>query len=334
MRGRRGRRGVSLGALTALVAVSPLVAQQSGLDVARAYREAHGPLILREFAELLAMPNVASDSVGIHRNAAYIRDRLLSVGVDATLWKVPGAPPIVYGEVIVPAATRTLGIYVHYDGQPVDTASWTHGPWEATLYTRAMEAGGKPRPLPRDGEAIDPEWRIYARSAGDDKAPIGALIPVLRDMRARGLRPTSNLKFFFEGEEEAGSPRLERYLIEHRSELEDIDIWLFMDGPVHQSRRPQLAYGVRGVTGLEITVYGATRNLHSGHYGSWAPVPGQVLADLLATMKDQSGRVTVEGFYDTAEPLGPAERAALDALPDYDTELKHELGLADRKSVV
>jgi acetylornithine deacetylase/succinyl-diaminopimelate desuccinylase-like protein len=326
---RRHRGHLAVGVLALMVVAAPQAgAQQSGVEVARAYREAHGPLILREFAELLAMPNVASDSVGIHRNAAYIRDRLLSVGVDGALWKVPAAPPIVYGEVNVPGATRTLGIYVHYDGQPVDTASWTHGPWDPTLYTQAMEAGGKPRPLPRDGEAIDPEWRIYARSAGDDKAPIGALIPVLRAMRERGLRPTSNLRFFFEGEEEAGSPRLERYLTEYRAELDDIDIWLFMDGPVHQSRRPQLAYGVRGVTGLEVTAYGANRNLHSGHYGSWAPVPGQLLAELIASMKDSTGGVTIDGFYDTVEPVGEAERAALDALPPYDDELKRELGLA------
>lgn len=315
-------------ALVLALAAGPAEAQQPGLEIARGYREAHGARILREFAALLAIPNVASDSVGIHRNAEYIRDRMREVGVTASLWKLPGAPPIVYGEVLVPGATRTLGIYVHYDGQPVDTASWTHAPWDPTLYTRAMEDGGAPRPFPRDGERIDSEWRIYARSAGDDKAPLGALIPVLRALREAGVTPTSNLKFFFEGEEEAGSNRLERYLTEHRAELSDIDIWLFMDGPVHQSRRPQLAYGVRGVTGLEVTVYGANRNLHSGHYGSWAPVPGQLLAELIATMKDSTGRVTIGGFYDTVDPIGAAERAALDALPPYDDELRRELGLA------
>ena len=109
---------------------------------------------------------------------------------------------------------------------------------------------------------------------------------------------------FFEGEEEAGSTNLGRYLEEYADLIEDIDVWLLFDGPVHQSGRPLLSFGVRGVTGMEITVYGPIRGLHSGHYGNWAPVPGQMLANLLASMKDDDGRVLIESFYDTVEPLG------------------------------
>ena len=303
-------------------------AQDRASETARSYREANGPRILREFAELLAMPNVASDSAGIWRNAGYIRDALESRGVASRLLTLPGANPIVFGELRVPGATRTLGLYVHYDGQPADPANWTHAPWEPVLYTRAMEAGGRPIPFPRDGESVDPEWRIYARSAGDDKAPIGAILPVLDAFQERGITPTSNLVFLFEGEEEAGSTNLGRYLEEYTELIQDIDGWLLFDGPVPQSGRPLLAFGVRGVTGMQVTVYGPIRGLHSGHYGNWAPVPGQTLANLLATMKDDEGTVLVEGFYDTVEPLGAAERAALAALPDYDEELKRELGLA------
>ncbi len=307
---------------------APISAQESGLDAARAYRQRHGPEIVREFAELLSIPNVAADSTGIRRNAEYIQHQLEGVGVRVELWSQPGVPPIIYGELRAQGATRTLGVYVHYDGQPVDTSSWKHDPWAPTLYTRAMEENGVERTLPSDGEAIDPEWRLYARSAGDDKAPIGALIPVLRALTATGIRPTSNVKFFFEGEEEAGSTQLGTYLETHRDQLDDIDIWLFFDGPVHQSRRPLLTYGVRGVTSLDITVYGAMRSLHSGHYGNWAPVPGQMLANLLASMKDdETGKVLIEGFYDTVEPLGAAERDALAKLPDIDADLRRELGL-------
>jgi len=305
-----------------------IAAQQQASEAARTYRDTNGPRILREFAELLAMPNVASDSAGIWRNAEYIRDALEARGVDARLLTLPGANPIVSGVLRVPGATRTLGLYVHYDGQPTDPADWTHAPWEPVLYTRAMEAGGEPIPFPADGEAVDPEWRIYARSSGDDKAPIGAMLPVLDAFREGGITPTSNLVFFFEGEEEAGSTNLGRYLEEYHELIQDIDVWLLFDGPVHQSGRPLLAFGVRGVTGMQVTVYGPVRGLHSGHYGNWAPVPGQMLANLLATMKDDEGDVVVEGFYDTVEPLGEVERAALAALPDYDQELKRELGLA------
>jgi acetylornithine deacetylase/succinyl-diaminopimelate desuccinylase-like protein len=314
--------------LAALVLPGAPLAAQAGPEVARAWRDAHGPGILRDFAELLSYPNNASDPENIRRTAGFIRDRLIGAGVEAELLELDAAtPPIVYGRLDVPGATRTLGLYVHYDGQPADPSNWTHEPWEPTLYTRAMEAGGTVRPLPQDGEAVDPEWRLYARSAGDDKAPIAALLPVLDAFRERGVTPTSNLVFFFEGEEEAGSDHLGQYLDRYRDRIDDIDVWLFFDGPAHQSGRPQLTFGVRGVTGMEVTLYGPVRPLHSGHYGNWAPVPGQMLAELLASMKDAEGRVLIDGFYDTVEPLGPEEQAALEALPRYDDQLKRELGL-------
>jgi acetylornithine deacetylase/succinyl-diaminopimelate desuccinylase-like protein len=316
-------------ALALAAAVPALAAPPPGIAIAQRYRAAHGPRVLRELAALLEIPNVASDTEGIERNAAALVDRLEQVGVRAELWRLPGVNPVVWGELDVPGATRTLGIYVHYDGQPVAGTDWAFGPWNPTLTTAALPAGGTVRPLPRDGEPIDPEWRLYARSSSDDKAPLGALLPVLAALREAGVPPTSNLRFLFEGEEEAGSPHLGRVVETYRQRLDAVDGWLFFDGPVHASGRPQLAFGVRGVTGLDLTVYGALRPLHSGHYGNWAPVPGQLLSELLASMKDaRSGRVLVRGFYDSAAPLGEAERAALAALPDTDEALRRELGLA------
>ena len=313
--------------LLLLLSAPPAPAQQAGVDAARRHREAHGTAILEEFLELLRIPNVAADSVDIRRNAAWIRDALLQRGVDARLLTLPGAPPVVYGELRAPGATRTLILYVHYDGQPVDTARWTNPPWQPVLYSASLEAGGRPLPFPAAGQPIDPEWRIYARSAGDDKAPIAALLAALDGLRAAGVAPTSNLKFFFEGEEEAGSPSLLRFLERYPEEAAG-DAWLFLDGPVHQSRAPQLFFGVRGYSGLEITVYGATRYLHSGHYGNWAPNPALMLARLLASMKDDDGTVRVAGFYDSVEPLDAASRAAVAAYPDTDAALRRELGLA------
>ncbi len=319
-----------LGLLACLaLTLSPVpAASQSGADVARAYREAHEAEILRDFAELLSFPNRASDLEDITRAAPYIRDRLRALGASSELLEIDGVAPLVYGELRVPDADRTLGIYVHYDGQPVDPTNWTHPPFEPTLYSASMEAGGTPRPFPEVGEPVDPEWRLYARSAGDDKAPIAALLPVLRAFREAEVRPTSNLIFFFDGEEEAGSGNLDRYMEMQSERLNDVDVWLFFDGPAHQSGRPQLTFGVRGAMGMEVTVYGATRNLHSGHYGNWTPDTGNVLARLLASMKDERGRVLVEGWYDTVEPLGAEERAALEAMPEVDEALKRELGLA------
>ena len=137
---------------------------------------------------------------------------------------------------------------------------------------------------------------------------------------------TSNLVFLFEGEEEAGSNHLGDYFRQHRDDLQVV-LGLICDGPVHQSRRPQLVFGVRGYTGFEITVYGANRYLHSGHYGNWAPNPAQNLSILLATMKDAEGQVLIEGFYDSTTPASGAERAAMTEVPKYDDQLRHDFGL-------
>jgi acetylornithine deacetylase/succinyl-diaminopimelate desuccinylase-like protein len=305
--------------------VAPAAAQSGG-DVARAYRMANEGAIVRDFAELLRYPNRAH-TPEIREAALYIRDRMREAGVDTDLVEIDGVSPLVLGELRVPGATRTLGIYVHYDGQPVDPSNWTHDPFDPTLYTAAMESGGEPIPLPGDDQTVDPEWRLYARSAGDDKAPITAILSVLRAFREGDVTPTSNLVFMFDGEEEAGSSNLDTYMEMASETTDDIDLWLFFDGPAHASGRPQVTFGVRGAAGMEVTVYGATRNLHSGHYGNWAPDTGNVLAHLLASMKDLEGRVLVEGWYDTVEPIGDEERAALAAMPEWDAELKRELGL-------
>jgi acetylornithine deacetylase/succinyl-diaminopimelate desuccinylase-like protein len=313
--------------LAVVTLASPLCG--AALEAARAYRAAHAAEIVAQYAELLAIPNVASDAVGIRRNADYLLDRFGERGVSTRLLTLEGAPPIVFGEWRAAGARRTLGVYVHYDGEPTDPADWiTAGPWQPALYSARHDQGGRPLAFPKPGEAVDPEWRIYGRSAGDDKAPLMALLAVLDVFRQEGIEPGWNIKFFFDGEEENSSPHLEEYLRVYRDQVEDIDLWLFCDGPVHQSRRPQVLFGARGVTGLEVTVYGANRPLHSGHYGNWAPVPGVALAHLLASMKDESGKVLIEEFYDTVTPIGAEERAALARLPSYDQELRRELGLA------
>ncbi|MEJ2086874.1 MAG: M20/M25/M40 family metallo-hydrolase, partial [Acidobacteriota bacterium] len=250
--------------------------------------------------------------------------------VASELWSLPGAPPIVYGSLDV-GAQRTLGIYVHYDGQPVDPEEWSHPAWTPTLYTAAMESGGAVRPLPSPGEPIDPEWRLYARSAGDDKAPAAAILAALDALASLEIAPSSNLVLLFEGEEEAGSPHLEQYLVDHRHALET-DLWLICDGPVHQSREPQLVFGVRGYTGIDLEVYGANRYLHSGHYGNWAPNPAQILAGLLASMKSSDGEVLIDRFYDSTEPVSESEREAMARLPDFDDQLRVELGLAETEA--
>ena len=153
------------------------------------------------------------------------------------------------------------------------------------------------------------------------------MLAALDALRASNLSPSVNLKFFFEGEEEAESKRLPAQLARNR-DLIASDGWIFCDGPVHQSRRMQVVYGARGVVALELTVYGPTRALHDGHYGNWAPNPAARLASLLASMRDPEGKVLIAGFSDGVRPIGEAERAAIARIPNVDDDLRKSLGLA------
>jgi acetylornithine deacetylase/succinyl-diaminopimelate desuccinylase-like protein len=294
---------------------------------ARAYREHNEAAIINEFAMLLAIPNLASDSANIRRNADLLVQMLERRGFRNTrLLTVPGGPPAVYGELPSPGATRTLVLYAHYDGQPLDPKQWASPPWSPVLLDRPREKGGTPIPL-LPAMRIDPEARIYARSAGDDKASIIAMLAAIDAMRDQHLEQSVNLKVFFEGEEEAGSGHL-RQILEAFAPTLTGDAWLFCDGPVHPSGRQELVFGQRGVTGFELTVYGPTRPLHSGHYGNWAPNPAALIANLIASMRDDDGRIKIAGYYEDVRPISPAERKAIAALPAYDETLRHTLGLA------
>jgi acetylornithine deacetylase/succinyl-diaminopimelate desuccinylase-like protein len=300
-----------------------------GQSPVRDYRRAHERQILTEFTRLLAIPNIASDQANIRRNAQFILQMMQRRGLSPRLLETKSktTSPAVYGEWKAPGATRSVIFYAHYDGQPVDPKQWTaSSPFQPTWRTAAMESGGQIVTLPPSG-AINPEWRLYARAASDDKAGVMAIITAFDALRAQNITPSLNIKFLFEGEEEAGSPHLGEIIDLHK-ELLTSDAWIICDGPVHQSGRKQAVFGVRGDVNVDVTVYGAKRPLHSGHYGNWAPNPAMTLAQLLATMKDRNGRVTIDRWYDGVEPLGEAERQAIAEAPAFDEELRAQLGLA------
>ena len=318
-----------------LLAGSAAAAQESpgalARHSARAWREGHEAGILRELAALLSLPNVASSLPDTRVNAQALQRMLRARGVSPRLLEVDGAPPAVYGELASPGATRTVVLYAHYDGQPVNPRQWTGAPFTPQLRDQALYRGGREIPFPTAGQRVDGEARIYARSASDDKGTIVAMLTALDALRDAKRAPSVNLKFFFEGEEEAGSDHL-RPILEKYRELLRADAWLFCDGPVHQSGAQQVVFGLRGVTDLELTVFGPTRPLHSGHYGNWAPNPGMLLANLVSSMRDDDGHIKVDGYYDDVRPLTAAERAAIAGLPPVDSALRASLGLAQSEA--
>jgi acetylornithine deacetylase/succinyl-diaminopimelate desuccinylase-like protein len=306
-------------------------AQSPEVLTIRKYVLQNAGTIISEFTELLSVPNVAADPVGLQKNAAFIMEMMNKRGIQNVQLlnaSTTGVPPSVYGEVKVPGAKQTLIFYAHYDGQPVNPAQWAKGlePFLPKLFSAAIDKGGTNIPFPADGN-YNNDWRIYSRGASDDKAGVDAILNAYDALKKSGLTPGCNLKFFFEGEEEAGSPHLNEILEKYKSILQS-DLWIICDGPVHQSGKKQIVFGVRGDTHLDITVYASKRPLHSGHYGNWAPNPAMMLAKLLASLKDENGRVTVKGFYDDVTPLSPSEKKALKEVPSVDEQMKNELGIS------
>lgn len=296
----------------------------NALGSARAHRDRNGWEILSDFMGLLALPNVTGQVDDLRVNADAIAGRLEARRARMEVVELDGAAPVVIGELRCPNPSATVGVYVHYDGQPVSPDNWTKPPFEPTLTSRPWHDGGVEVGPPAP---IDPEWRLYARGASDDKTPFAALTAALDALERAGLERSVDLVFLFEGEEESGSPRLSRYMEQCADRLQ-ADAWLLCDGPVHQSRTPQVAFGARGYSGFDLTFYGPERELHSGHYGNWVPNPALELATFLAGCKDTNGLVTIDGFYDDTTPTTQPDREAMAALPEIEGRLQGELGFA------
>ena len=271
--------------------------------------QTNAPSILGEFAELLEIPNTAADSDGLERVAGWIQEAMTARGIDTEVVSLDGAPPVVIGRIEGVPEAPTIGVYAHYDGQPVAPERWASPPFSPTLLTRKLEDGGEQIEFPADGDPVDLDWRLYARGSSDDRAPIAALLAALDAVPER----RNNVVFLFEGEEESGSPHLGDYLA-HLDERLRADVWLICDGPVHQSGRAQVALGVRGFAELEIEVFGPPHDLHSGHYGETAVNPGVALAELIVSMRDADGRLHVAGL--EGPGLSEVSIAAAAAVPD------------------
>lgn len=315
--------GLISGLANAQVEVSPSAnAVANSVDE---YRAAHEKEIIGDFIDLLALPNVATNLADMDVNAEHIVGLLEPRGFKTQVLKA-GNAPYIYAELNTPGAAETVLLYAHFDGQPVQEENWVYPPFTPTLLDAPLQDGGQPV----DPDAVEgvfgTEWRLYARSAGDDKMPVIALMHTLDAMQENGIPLSVNIKLMLDGEEERGSPTVGA-ILDNNKGLFDSNLLLFCDGPMHQSRRTQLVYGVRGSMTVDITTYGATRPLHSGHYGNWAPNPIMQLSYLLTSMRDETGHILIDGYYDDVTPLGELERAAIADMPDITELLKDELAV-------
>ena len=177
---------------------------------------------------------------------------------------------------------------------------------------------------------LDPELRVFARSSSDDKAPIMMLLTAVDVLRTQQRPPAINVKVMLDSEEEISSPSLAA-MIERNRSLFDADALVILDGPAHDSGKPTLVFGNRGITQATLTVFGPRAPLHSGHFGNYAPNPALRIAKLLASMKDDDGRVVIPGYYDGIE-LSASDRAALTGIDDEDA-LRKRIGVARAERV-
>jgi acetylornithine deacetylase/succinyl-diaminopimelate desuccinylase-like protein len=256
--------------------------------------------------EMLSQPSISTLGVGIKEMSELLRRTLEEIGFKATVIESAGHP-FVYGEILTGDKKKpTVLIYGHYDVQPVEPLdAWASDPFKPTV---------------REG-------RIYARGAGDNKGQLYAqLMGVKALMKFRGGRLLLNVKCIFEGEEENGSPNLGGFVKEHKDLLK-ADIVYTSDGPLHESGRPMLVFGVRGLLYVELTARGASRDLHSGNWGGPVPNPAWDLVRLLGTMKDGNGRVLIGGFYQRVRKPTKKERAAFRRIPLDRGAVAKSLGL-------
>ena len=269
-----------------------------------AYVDEHAQAFLARLIDYLRRPSISAYGEGIGEVAEYIAGVMRQMGLSVRIMSTSGWP-MVFGEYYVGDGAPTVLLYGHYDVQPPDPLEeWISPPFEPAI---------------RDG-------RLYARGVGDNKGQHFAQLMALETLLAcRGTLPC-NVKVLLEGEEEVGSPHMPEFVSEHRDELQ-ADLVIFSDGPVHENGESTLCFGVRGVLDIELRAHGANRDLHSGHWGGIVPNPLWTLVHLLATMKNEQGEVTIDGFYENVLPLTELEREALAHLPIDVDEVKSSLGL-------
>lgn len=313
------KTSIAVSCLVLACAVS-LAAQRP--DVKR-YVDEHQPAILREFLALVAIPNVRTDLPNIRRNAEQLKAMLDKRKMAAEIWDTPSTP-MVFGERRSAGAAKTILFYIHFDGQPVDPKAWKQpNPFTPVVRTGSLEDGGEVVADPFSRTTYPDSWRVYARSAGDDKGPIQAFVSALD---ALGDAPTHNIKVILHGEEEGGGPALDAVIKAHGDALRS-DVLIILDGPQHPSGKPTIYYGARGGATVNVTVYTAKSAMHSGNYGNWQPDANVRLSQLLASMVEPSGRVAIEGFYADVPPFSPADLQLLRGVPDDTASMRRAYGV-------
>lgn len=266
---------------------------------------------LDDLFDLLRQPSVSATGEGVAECVELVQRLCENYGFDDVVTvETPGQPSVIaHAEADIEDAP-TIFVYGHYDVQPADPDNWTTPPFEPTV---------------REGP--DGRDRIYARGAGDNKGQWFAHLCAVRALReSTGLE--TNITLLLEGEEESGSPNLGSVVRDHAEVLAGAELAYVADGPIDPSGRPHVLMGARGMQYVQVDVQGPNRDLHSGNYGGPVPNPAWELVRIVASLKDEHGRVTIDGFYDDVRPIGEDDREALSAMPFDPEAVKADLDIS------
>ena len=273
---------------------------------------------LEELFEFLKLPSISADSS--HKNtmnetAKWLSNELLKSGCDLSNIYETDGHPIVYGEKIINSSYPTILVYGHYDVQPPDPIElWTNPPFEPVIKKTA----------------IHPEGAIFARGACDDKGQVFMHVKAFEQLIKKD-KLNCNVKFMIEGEEEVGSDNLEKFLLDNKSML-NADVILISDTGLSNLSNPTLTVGLRGLSYMEIKIVGPNRDLHSGIYGGALANPINILSDIISSLIDDTGRITIPGFYDDVEEIDKTKRESIEKISNFDDEkFMDSLGLKETK---
>ena len=268
-----------------------------------------------ELLDFLKIPSISADpqyAGDVKKASEYLSARMTDAGIDNVQIFPTAGHPIVYGEKMIDPSWPTVLVYGHYDVQPPDPIDlWESGPFEPVIKSTDLH----------------PDGAIFARGACDDKGQLYMHVKAFEAMAKNdGLH--CNMKFMIEGEEEVGSDNLEIFCRENK-ELLQADVVLLSDTSIIANDVPSITVGLRGLSYVEVEVTGPNRDLHSGVYGGAVANPINVLCDMIASMKDEKGRITIPGFYDKVVNLSDAEREAMNSAPFSLESYKSDLRIDD-----
>ena len=283
------------------------------------------------FREFLALPNDANYSEDLIPNIAWCKKHFGALDFTITELDTPTLP-LLLAEKIIDKQLPTILVYLQIDGQPVDFSQWNQeSPWKAVL--KKSDENGNWQKIPWENlyNNYDPNDRIFARSTADSKGAAIMFLSALKAANDLNITPNFNIKIIMDFEEELGSPELPKAVIKHKEALA-ADALIIFDGPLHESGLPTLKFGARGIATVTLSTYGPVVAQHSGHYGNYAPNPVFRMSQVLASMKDQNGRVILPGYY-KGVVINQTAQKILEAIPDDEAKMKDRMQIKNTDAV-